>query len=660
MQNKNSKDYKERGIFMIKVELKDGSIIEVEEGKSILDVAKQISQGLARMAMVGKVDGEVKDLRFELNKDCKLEILTFDSIEGKKAYWHTTSHIMAQAVMRLFPDTKFAIGPAIDEGFYYDFDSSATFNDEDKEKIEAEMKKIIKEDLPIERFSLPKEEALKLMEGQPYKQELINDLPEGEEISFYKQGDFTDLCAGPHLMSTGKIKAIKLLANSGAYWRGDEHNKMLQRVYAISFPKASELEEFLKLREEAKERDHRKIGKDLKLFMTHKLVGAGLPIYLPKGATIRRLLERYIQDKEIALGYSHVYTPSLANTELYKISGHWDHYKDDMFPIMKMDTEEMVLRPMNCPHHMLIYKSELRSYKDLPIKIGELANDFRYENSGAVCGLERVRQMCQNDAHLFVRPDQIKEEVGKVLKLIVEVYQKDFGFPSSSFKYRLSLRDKNNKEKYIDNDEMWETAESQLRAILKELNIDFYEAEGEAAFYGPKIDIQIKTALNHDITIPTCQLDFALPDRFDLTYIGEDGKEHRPVVIHRAILGSSDRFISFLIEETKGVFPTWLAPTQVKILPIADSHKEYAKKVREVLMLKGIRTELDDRNEKIGYKIREAQLEKVPYMLIIGNKEMENEEVGVRSHKDGDIGAMKLNEFVDKIKYEVDNKINNK
>ena len=645
---------------MIKVELKDGSIIEVEEGKSILDVAKQISQGLARMAMVGKVDGEVKDLRFELNKDCKLEILTFDSIEGKKAYWHTTSHIMAQAVMRLFPDTKFAIGPAIDEGFYYDFDSSAAFNDEDKEKIEAEMKKIIKEDLPIERFSLPKEEALKLMEGQPYKQELINDLPEGEEISFYKQGDFTDLCAGPHLMSTGKIKAIKLLANSGAYWRGDEHNKMLQRVYAISFPKASELEEFLKLREEAKERDHRKIGKDLKLFMTHKLVGAGLPIYLPKGATIRRLLERYIQDKEIALGYSHVYTPSLANTELYKISGHWDHYKDDMFPIMKMDTEEMVLRPMNCPHHMLVYKSELRSYKDLPIKIGELANDFRYENSGAVCGLERVRQMCQNDAHLFVRPDQIKEEVGKVLKLIVEVYQKDFGFPSSSFKYRLSLRDKNNKEKYIDNDEMWETAESQLRAILKELNIDFYEAEGEAAFYGPKLDIQIKTALNHDITIPTCQLDFALPDRFDLTYIGEDGKEHRPVVIHRAILGSSDRFISFLIEETKGVFPTWLAPTQVKILPIADSHKEYAKKVREALMLKGIRTELDDRNEKIGYKIREAQLEKVPYMLIIGNKEMENEEVGVRSHKDGDIGAMKLNEFVDKIKYEVDNKINNK
>ena len=517
------------------------------------------------------------------------------------------------------------------------------------------MKKIIKEDLPIERFSLPKDEALKLMADEPYKVELINDLPEGEEISFYKQGDFTDLCAGPHLLSTGKVKSIKILSNSGAYWRGSEKNKMLQRIYAISFPKASQLEEFIKLQEEARERDHRKIGKELKLFMTHKLVGAGLPMYLPNGATIRRTLERYIQDKEVALGYDHVYTPSLANTELYKVSGHWDHYKDDMFPVMKMDTEEMVLRPMNCPHHMLIYKSELHSYKDLPIKIGELAHDFRYENSGAVCGLERVRQMCQNDAHLFVRPDQIKEEVGKVLNLIFEVYLHDFGFSKDSFKFRLSLRDKNNKEKYIDNDEMWETAEGQLREILKDLNIDFYEAEGEAAFYGPKIDIQIKTALNHDVTIPTCQLDFALPERFDLKYIGEDGKEHRPVVIHRAILGSSDRFISFLIEETKGVFPTWLAPTQVKILPIADAHMEYAKKVQEELRKAGIRVKLDERNEKIGYKIREAQLEKVPYMLVIGNKEMEENAVGVRSHKDGDIGAMSLEEFKAKVKYEIDN-----
>ena len=641
---------------MIKVELKDGSILEVEQSSSVMDVAKKISEGLARMATAGRVNGEVVDIRFELKEDCKLEILTFDSdLDGKKAYWHTTSHIMAQAVKRLWPDTKLAIGPAIDEGFYYDFDSSESFNDADMEKIEAEMKKIIKEDLPIERFSLPKDEALKLMADEPYKVELINDLAEGEEISFYKQGEFTDLCAGPHLESTGKVKSVKLLSNSGAYWRGSEKNKMLQRIYAVSFPKASQLEEFVKLQEEAKERDHRKIGKDLKLFMTHKLVGAGLPMYLPNGATIRRTLERYIQDKELALGYWHVYTPSLANVELYKTSGHWDHYKDDMFPPMKMDNEELVLRPMNCPHHMLIYKNELRSYKDLPIKIGELAHDFRWENSGAVCGLERVRQMCQNDAHLFVRPDQIKEEVGKVLNLIKEVYQKDFGFSADSFKYRLSLRDKANTEKYIDNNEMWETAENQLRAILKELNIDFYEAEGEAAFYGPKIDIQIKTALNHDITIPTCQLDFALPERFDLTYVGEDGKDHRPVVIHRAILGSSDRFISFLLEETKGNLPTWLAPTQVKILPISDAHIEYAKKVREELLKIQVRANVDDRNEKIGYKIREAQLEKVPYMLVIGDKEIENNAVGVRSHKNGEEGAMSLDDFKSKIKYEIDN-----
>lgn len=632
---------------MIKVTLKDGSIIEVEEKSTILDVAKKISEGLARVATCGTVDGKVEDLRYELNKDCALSIETFDgSLDGKKAYWHTTSHIMAQAVQRLFPGVKFAIGPAIDNGFYYDFDVETPFTDEDKANIEAEMKKIIKENLAIERFSLPREEALKLMEGQPYKQELINDLPEGEEISFYKQGDFTDLCAGPHLESTGKVKAVKILSSSGAYWRGDEHNKMLQRIYAISYPKASQLEEYLQLLEEAKQRDHRKIGKDLALFMTHPLVGSGLPMYLPNGATIRRLLERYIQDKELRLGYWHVYTPSLANVDLYKTSGHWDHYKDDMFPVMKMENEELVLRPMNCPHHMLIYKSEMRSYRDLPIKIGELANDFRYESSGSVCGLERVRQMCQNDAHLFVRPDQIKEEVGKVLNLIFEVYMKDFGFPSSAFSFRLSLRDKNNKEKYIDNDEMWETAESQLRQILTDLKIDFYEAEGEAAFYGPKIDIQIKTALNHDVTIPTCQLDFALPERFDLNYIGEDGKEHRPVVIHRAILGSSDRFISFLIEETKGFFPLWLAPTQVKILPISEKQYDYCKEIQEKLQAEGIRVKFDDRNEKVGYKIREAQMQKIPYMLVIGDKEKENGQVAVRSREDGDIGVMSLSDFI--------------
>ena len=642
---------------MIKITLKDGSIKEVEKGISIIDLAKQISEGLARVATCGKVNGKVEDLRHELNEDCNLEILTFDSdIDGKKAYWHTTSHIMAQAIKRLFPKTKLAIGPSIDEGFYYDFDVEKPFTEEDKENIEKEMKKIIKEDLPIERYTLPRDEAIAFMKekDEKYKVELIEDLPEDAEISFYKQGEFTDLCAGPHLMSTGKVKAIKILSSSSAYWRGDEKRETLQRIYGISFPKASLVDEYLQILEDRKQRDHRKIGKDLELFMTHPLVGAGLPMYLPNGATIRRLLERYIQDKELSLGYNHVYTPSLANVELYKTSGHWDHYKDDMFPSMKMDNEELVLRPMNCPHHMLIYKNKMHSYRDLPIRIGELAHDFRYEDSGSVCGLERVRQMCQNDAHLFVRPDQIKEEVGNVLKLIVEVYQKDFGFPASAFKYRLSLRDKNNKEKYIDNDEMWETAESQLREILTELNIEFYEAEGEAAFYGPKIDIQIKTALNHDITIPTCQLDFALPERFDLEYVGEDGEKHRPVVIHRAILGSSDRFISFLLEETKGFLPIWLAPLQVKVMPITDKQRDYAKEIADKLRKDKIRVELDDRNEKIGYKIREAQLQKVPYMLIIGDKEIESNAVGVRSRKDGDIGSMSFDDFYNKIKEEIE------
>ena len=641
---------------MIKVTLKDGNILEVEKGSSILEVAKKISEGLARNTTCGEINGEIKDLRYELQEDCNLVIHTFkdDDLDGKKAYWHTTSHIMAQAVKRLFPDVKFAIGPSIDEGFYYDFDVEKPFTDEDKVKIEEEMKKIIKENIKIEKFSLSKEEALKLMENQPYKQELINELPEGEEISFYKQGDFTDLCAGPHLESTGKVKSVKILSSSGAYWRGSEKNKMLQRIYAISFPKASQLEEYMQLLEDRKARDHRKIGKDLNLFMTHPLVGAGLPMYLPNGATIRRLLERYIQDKELKLGYEHVYTPSLATTELYKISGHWDHYKEDMFPIMKMDNEELVLRPMNCPHHMLIYKNSLHSYKDLPIRIGELANDFRYENSGAVCGLERVRQMCQNDSHLFVRPDQIKEEVGNVLKLIFEVYTKDFGFDRDKFAFRLSLRSKE-KEKYIDNDEMWKTAEEQLREILKELKIDFYEAEGEAAFYGPKIDIQIKTALGHDVTIPTCQLDFALPERFDLSYIGEDGAKHRPVVIHRAILGSSDRFISFLLEETKGNLPLWLSPVQVKILPISEKQQDYCQKVLKELQDSGIRVKFDNRNEKIGYKIREAQMEKVPYMLVIGDKEKEDNKVTIRSREEVDVGTMKLEEFIEKIKSEMAN-----
>ena len=574
---------------------------------------------------------------------------------------HTASHIMAQAIKRLYPQAKLAIGPFIENGFYYDIDVEPKLVEADLEKIEAEMKKIIKENLKVEAFILPKDEALKLMEerNEPYKVELINDLPEGEEISFFKQGEFVDLCTGPHMLYTKAVKVFKLMNITGAYWRGDEKNKMLQRIYATAFDSKEGLEKYLQDLEEAKQRDHRKIGKDLELFMTHELVGAGLPLYLPNGATIRRTLERYIQDKELALGYKHVYTPSLANVALYKTSGHWDHYKEDMFPAMKMDNEEMVLRPMNCPHHMLVYKNKLRSYRDLPIRIGELANDFRYEASGSVCGLERVRQMCQNDAHLFVRPDQIKDEVGNVLKLIQEVYIKDFGFSPDSFKYRLSLRDKNNVEKYIDNDKMWETAESQLREILKELNIDFYEAEGEAAFYGPKIDIQIKTALNHDVTIPTCQLDFALPERFELEYVDQNGQKQRPVVIHRAILGSSDRFISFLLEETKGNLPVWLSPVQVKILTIADRHIEYAEKLEEKLERMGIRVELDSREEKIGYKIREAQLQKIPYMLVVGDNEINDGKVSVRNRQSRELVSMSQDEFIEKISKEAKAPSNN-
>ena len=591
-----------------------------------------------------------------IQKDGGILDLEENNEELNKILWHTTSHILAQAVKRLFPNVQLGIGPAIENGFYYDFKVEKPLTEEDINRIEEEMKKIVKEDFALERSTLPKEEAIKLMEerNEPYKVQLIEELPEGEEISFFKQGEFIDLCAGPHINRTGKVKAIKLLSTSAAYWKGDQENDSMQRIYGVSFLKASQLEEHLKLLEEAKQRDHRKIGKELELFMTHELVGSGLPMYLPNGAKVRMLLERYIADKEIALGYNHVYTPSLANVELYKTSGHWDHYKDDMFPPMKLDNEEIVLRPMNCPHHMLIFKNKTRSYRDLPIRIGELAHDFRYEASGNVCGLERVREMCQNDAHLFVRPDQIKEEVGKVVELILSVY-KDFGFKDYTF--RLSLRDPKDKKKYFDDDEMWESAESQLRDILKELKLNFYEAEGEAAFYGPKLDVQIKTALGHDVTISTCQLDFLLPRRFELSYVGEDNKDHTPVVIHRAILGTFDRFISFLIEETKGAFPVWLSPIQAKILPITDDQLEYAKKVETKLKTKGIRVEVDDSNEKIGYKIRKAQLEKVPYMLVMGAKEVEANAVAVRSRKTGDLGQMPVDNFINKIQEEIETKV---
>ena len=643
---------------MIKITLKDGFVKEVESGISVIELAGQISEGLARVATAGKINGEVVDLRTTIENDANVEILTFENdIEGKKAYWHTTSHIMAQAVKRLYGDSvKLAIGPSIDEGFYYDFDSDdKKISQVDFEAIEAEMKKIIKENLEISRFELPRNEAIELAEKlkEPYKVELINDLPEDEVISFYKQGEFTDLCAGPHLMSTGKVKIVKLLKVAGAYWRGSEKNKMLQRVYAISFPKQSMLDEYLQKLEEAKERDHRKLGKELGIFMTSDLVGKGFPMWLPNGFLLRRALSDYIMDKELKLGYKHVLTPSLGSVDLYKTSGHWDHYKDDMFPVMEMDNEAYVLRPMNCPHHMMIYKNFLHSYHDLPLRMAEVAHDFRFEDSGTLVGLERARCFTQNDSHIFCRPDQIKDEFKAVIELILDTY-KDFGF--KNYKFRLSLRDPENKEKYFDNDELWNKSENELREVLIELGVDFYEAKGEAAFYGPKLDVQVISALGHDVTLSTCQLDYQLPEKFELEYVDENGDKVRPVVVHRAILGSLDRFVAFLLEETKGNLPVWLAPVQVKVLPISDKFIDEAKKVYEACFNADLKVELDDRAEKIGYKIREAQTQKIPYMLIVGAKEVETNTVSIRKRSEGEIGSLSIEDTVAKIKQEIENK----
>lgn len=638
---------------MLKIKLKDNSELEVEEGLSVIEIAKKISEGLARMATCAEIDGEVVDLRTVVEKDCSLNILTFESsLNGKKAYWHTTSHIMAQAIKRLYPEIKLAIGPSIDNGFYYDFDTEKPFTPEMIEAIEKEMKKIIKEDLPIERFELPRKEAIKFMEEkeEPYKVELINDLPEDSAISFYKQGEFTDLCAGPHVMSTGKIKAVKLLSSSGAYWRGNEKNKMLQRIYGISFPKASQVDEYVNMIEEAKKRDHRKLGKELGIFTVDELVGKGLPMYLPKGYVLWQILEDYIKNKERKLGYKHVMTPPIGSVELYKTSGHWEHYKENMFPAMELEGETFVLRPMNCPHHMILYKNSLHSYKDLPIRIGEIARDMRYEDSGALKGIERARSFCQNDAHLFVTPEQIKDEFESVVKLILDVY-KDFDI--QDFEFRLSLRDPEDKVKYYPDDEMWNNAENKLREVLDNIGIEYTEDIGEAAFYGPKLDVQVNPAVGNSYTLSTCQLDFCLPQKFELSYIDEHGQKKTPVVLHRAILGSIDRFIAYILEETKGALPTWIAPVQIKILPISDKHKEYSEKLKEQFDKLNLRVELDEREEKIGYKIREAQLQKIPYMLIIGDKEIEANAVGVRSRKDGDIGAMSVEDFINKIEEEI-------
>lgn len=630
---------------MIKIELKDGSNIEVEKESSVLDVAKKISEGLARVALAGIVNGEVKDLRYELNEDCKLEIVTFDNLEGKKAYWHTTSHIMAQAIKRIFPEVKLAIGPSIDNGFYYDFDVEKPFTEDDLAKIENEMKKIIKEDLAIERFTLPRDEAIKFMKEkqEPYKVELIEDLPEDEEISFYKQGEFTDLCAGPHVMKTGSIKAIKLLTTSGAYWRGNEKNKMLQRIYGISYPKASQLEEYLNMLEEAKKRDHKKLGKELELFMMTG-EGPGFPFFLPKGMVLRNVLEDYWRKIHTLNGYQEVKTPVMLNEELWHRSGHWDHYKDNMYTT-KIDEQDFALKPMNCPGGMLVYKSKMHSYKDLPIRMGELGLVHRHEKSGQLNGLFRVRCFTQDDAHIFCLPEQIESEIINLMHLINQVYSL-FGF---TYTVELSTRPENS----MGSDEEWATAENALKKALEHENMEYVINEGDGAFYGPKIDFHIKDSLGRDWQCGTIQLDFQMPERFDLTYIGQDGEKHRPVMLHRVVFGSIERFIGVLIEHYAGAFPTWLAPVQVKILTISDKQKAYANKIVEKLMNEGIRVEVDDREEKIGYKIREAQLQKIPYMLIVGDKEVETNAVGVRARKDGDIGQMPIDEFICKIKAEI-------
>ena len=579
---------------------------------------------------------------------------TFENEEYRQTYWHTCSHIMAQAVKRLWPEVKLAIGPSIKEGWYYDMDAPFAFTPEHMEKIEAEMRKICKEKLKLERFELPREEAVKFMEekGEPYKVELIQDLPEDAHISFYKQGEFTDLCAGPHLDSTGRVKgnAIKLLACNAAYWRGDSNRETLQRIYGIAFPKKEELDAYLERIEEAKRRDHRKLGRELGLFMTNDLVGKGMPMFLPKGYTVWQILENYIKEKERKLGYQHVMTPCVGTVDLYRTSGHWDHYKENMFPAMEVEDESFVLRPMNCPHHMMIYANRPHSYRQLPVRIGEVAHDFRFEASGTLKGIERARHFCQNDAHLFVTPDQIKSEVAAVCDLIFDVY-KDFNI--TNYRCVLSLRDPADKKKYHDDDEMWNKAEGALREVLTELGIHFTEEIGEAAFYGPKLDVNVQPAVGNEYTLSTCQLDFCLPARFHLKYADKNGEEQTPVVLHRAILGSLDRFMAYLIEETMGAFPAWLAPVQVKVLPITDRALDYANELSAALDARGFRVEVDDRNEKIGKKIRETTLEKVPYMLVVGDRDMENKTVSVRTRGGEDLGAMSLEEFSTKLGEEV-------
>ncbi|HAZ0864523.1 TPA: threonine--tRNA ligase [Enterococcus faecium] len=641
---------------MIKITFPDGAVKEFESGTTTLAIAESISKSLAKKALAGKVNGKLVDLTRPIEEDASIEIITPDHEDALGLVRHSAAHLMAQAMRRLYPNIHFGVGPAIDSGFYYDTDNGQNqVTAEDLPAIEAEMMKIVKENLPIERRVLSKQEALEIFASDPYKVELISELPEEEVITAYQQGEFIDLCRGPHVPSTGRIQVFKLLSVAGAYWRVNSNNQMMQRVYGTAFFDKKALKEYIRLREEAKERDHRKLGKELDLFMVSPEVGSGLPFWLPKGATIRRTIERYIVDKEVSLGYQHVYTPIMGDVELYKTSGHWDHYQEDMFPPMDMgDGEMLVLRPMNCPHHMMVYKNTIHSYRELPIRIAELGMMHRYEKSGALSGLQRVREMTLNDGHTFVRPDQIKDEFKRTLELMVAVYA-DFNI--TDYRFRLSYRDPNNTDKYFDDDAMWEKAQAMLKAAMDELELDYFEAEGEAAFYGPKLDVQVKTALGTEETLSTIQLDFLLPERFDLTYVGEDGENtHRPVVIHRGIVSTMERFVAYLTEVYKGAFPTWLAPIQATIIPVSvDAHGDYAYEIKERLQMKGLRVEVDDRNEKMGYKIRASQTQKIPYQLVVGDKELEDATVNVRRYGSKETAVEDLNIFIDAMEAEVKN-----
>ncbi|HAR4529358.1 TPA: threonine--tRNA ligase [Staphylococcus aureus] len=629
----------------INIQFPDGNKKAFDKGTTTEDIAQSISPGLRKKAVAGKFNGQLVDLTKPLETDGSIEIVTPGSEEALEVLRHSTAHLMAHAIKRLYGNVKFGVGPVIEGGFYYDFDIDQNISSDDFEQIEKTMKQIVNENMKIERKVVSRDEAKELFSNDEYKLELIDAIPEDENVTLYSQGDFTDLCRGVHVPSTAKIKEFKLLSTAGAYWRGDSNNKMLQRIYGTAFFDKKELKAHLQMLEERKERDHRKIGKELELFTNSQLVGAGLPLWLPNGATIRREIERYIVDKEVSMGYDHVYTPVLANVDLYKTSGHWDHYQEDMFPPMQLDeTESMVLRPMNCPHHMMIYANKPHSYRELPIRIAELGTMHRYEASGAVSGLQRVRGMTLNDSHIFVRPDQIKEEFKRVVNMIIDVY-KDFGFEDYSF--RLSYRDPEDKEKYFDDDDMWNKAENMLKEAADELGLSYEEAIGEAAFYGPKLDVQVKTAMGKEETLSTAQLDFLLPERFDLTYIGQDGEHHRPVVIHRGVVSTMERFVAFLTEETKGAFPTWLAPKQVQIIPVnVDLHYDYARQLQDELKSQGIRVSIDDRNEKMGYKIREAQMQKIPYQIVVGDKEVENNQVNVRQYGSQDQETVEKDEFI--------------